>query len=548
MATMTGGVAAARALRAEGIDTVFGIVGTHNFQIFDGLFQTEGMRVVTARHEQGAGFMADGYARATGRIAACVVVPGPGLTNIMTAMGQSYSDSVPFITLTGQNPVDRLDRELEDFHELRRSIEVASTVTSSARRVARGADIPGAVRDAVRLMRASRPRPTFIEIPMDVLGGTHDVPELAPIEDYPRPGGSDVAIGAAAGVLRGVRRPLILAGGGVIAAGGSAALRRLAERLGAPVITTCHGKGAIPDDDPYAIGDGWGRLTFFDELLKRADSCVAIGTRFSVVNDFWQGAKLPDPLIHIDLDPKVINQLRASTVGIVGDARNVMERLLAELGDGSPPAPWCDVEAERATRRREVRRAAGPVVDILDSIRANVPRDAIVADDLCLPGYWGGPALDVYEPRTYFHPGMYGTLGYGLPAAVGAAIGRPDRVVVAMAGDGGFMYTSQELATAVQQRARVIAIVFNDNAYGALKLWQDRFTDGRQVGVRLHNPDFAKLGEAYGAMGIRLDSYRQLGPAVARAVEHGGPVVIECPLDFDLDKYLPPWMPGVGER
>ena len=543
MARLNGGHAAARSLAAEGVEVVFGIVGTHNVHVFDGLHDLPDVRVITVRHEQGAGFMADGYARATGRIAACVVVPGPGLTNLLTPLGQAYSDSVPILAIAGQNPSPRLELGLEDFHELRGSVGVAGALTASAVRVASAAEIPGAIREAVRVMRSRRPRPTFVEIPLDVLGGEQEVELLPPAEDHPRPGGSPEAIERAARLLGAARRPIILAGGGVISAEASGALGALAERLGAPVITGCHGKGALPDDHPLVLGDGWGRLDFFDELFAQADACLAVGTRFDVVTDFHQGARLPDPLVHVDIDPNVINQLRPATVGIVGDARLVLERLADALGPRAGGTSWCDVGEVRAHKRRALERAAGPALGLLDAIRAAIPRDAIVVDDLCLPGYWAVPALDVFEPRTFLHPGTYGTLGYALPAAIGAQIGRPDRPAIALCGDGGFLYTSQELSTAVRERVNVVAIVFNDNAYGALKLYQDRLFDGRRIGVDLRNPDFARLAEAYGARGVKLGASAELGPALARAVEQGGPTVIECPLDFDLSTFRPPWMP-----
>jgi acetolactate synthase I/II/III large subunit len=542
VARMNGGQALAQALRVEGIGVVFGIVGTHNVQIYDGLYDLPDVRVVTTRHEQGAGFMADGYARATGRIAAAVVVPGPGLTNVMTPLGQAYLDSVPFLAITGQNPSHRLDRGLEDFHELRNSVGVAGAVTASAARVGSADRVPEAVREAVRIMRSRRPRPTFLEIPMDVLGGEQEVELLSPAEDFPRPAGNPEAISRAAKLLGASRRPLVVVGGGVISAEAGEALRQVAERLGAPVVTTVHGKGAIPDDHPLAVGDGWGRLDFFDELFAQADSCLAVGTRFDIVSDFHQGAKLPDPLIHVDIDPTIINQARTAAVGIVGDARLVLERMRDELPSPDATGSWCDVDAVRAKKRAALERAAGPVLGLLDAIRGAIPRDAMVADDLCLPGYWAVAGLDVYEPRTFFHPGMYGTLGYALPAAIGAQIGRPDRWAVALCGDGGFLYTSQELATAVQERVNVVAIVFNDNAYGALKLFQDRHYRGRQIGVELRNPDFAKLADAYGARGVKLRASSELGAALAEAIDRGGPTVIECPIDFPPSSARPPWM------
>ncbi|MCC6174486.1 MAG: thiamine pyrophosphate-binding protein [Chloroflexi bacterium] len=542
MPRLTGGQAVARALRAEGIDTVFGIVGTHNALIFDGLVDIPDLRVITTRHEQGAGFMADGYARATGRPAACIVVPGPGLTNLMTPLGQAYLDSVPILAVAGQNPLPVVERRREEFHELHASLTVTASVTASAARLESPTDAPQIIRDAVRLMRTSRPRPTFVEVPLDVAAAEAEVEPLPPAEDFARPGGSIEAIARAADLLGAARRPLVIAGGGVIAADAGRVLRVVAERLGAPVIMTGHGRGAIPDDDPLSLGDGWGRLDFFDALLAEADATLVVGSSFEYVSDFSRGAKLPDPLVHVDIDPTAIDRHRHATLGIVGDARLVLERLLANLGSASTPAPWCDVAAARAAKRRAIERAAGPVIGLLDAIRANVPRDAIVADDLCLPGYWAVIAMDVFEPRTFFHPGMYGTLGFAFPAAIGAQIGRPDRKAIALCGDGGFLYTAQELATAVQQGVDVVAIVFNDNAYGALKLFQDRHQQGRRIGVELRSPDFAQLAEAFGARGVKLRASADLGPAVADAVGRRGPTLIECPLDFPLDSILPPWM------
>ncbi len=542
MTRLRGGQAVARALRAEGIDTVFGIVGTHNSLIFDGLTDLTDLRVVTARHEGGAGFMADGFARATGRPAACIVVPGPGLTNLMTALGQSYLDSVPVLAVAGQNPLPTLERRLEEFHELHGSLQIAGSVTLSATRLTSPADAPGAIREAVRLMRTGHPRPTFVEVPLDVAGAEAEVEMLPPVEDFPRPAGDIEATKQAAGLLRQARRPLIFAGGGVVAAEASSALRAVAERLGAAVITNGHGRGAIPDDDHYCLGDGWGRLSYFDALFADADATLVIGASMDYVTAADRGAKLPEPFIQIDIDPAAIGRHRAATVGIVGDARLVLERLADELGDTTPAQPWCDVNAVRARKRAELETAAGPVLGLLDAVRAALPRDAIVADDLCLPGYWALVALDIYEPRTFLHPGMFGTLGYALPAVIGAAIGRPDRKAVALCGDGGFLYTSQELATAVQEQVDVVAIVFNDNAYGALKIFQDRHHGGRRIGVELRNPDFAKLAEAYGANGIKLRASSDLGAAVADAIGRRGPSVIECPLDFDLARFRPPWM------
>jgi acetolactate synthase-1/2/3 large subunit len=358
----------------------------------------------------------------------------------------------------------------------------------------------------------------------------------------PRPRGDRDAIRRGVELLQRSRRVVLLAGGGVIAAEAGPALREVASLLGAPVIMTVHGRGAVSDDDALSLGDGWSKLDVFDGFLSQADACLAVGTNFETVTDASRGAKLPRALVHVDIDPTAIGRHRPAEVGIVGDALVVLEQMRAELGSLPRRRPWCDVEAVRSDKRAGLARVAGPVIELLDALRSALPRNAIVADDLCLPGYWSPLALEVFEPRTLLHPGMFGTLGYALPAAIGAQLGRPDRLAVALCGDGGFLFSGQELATAVQQRVNLIAVVFNDSAYGALKLYQDRVRRGRRVGVDLHSPDFAKLAEAYGAHGTRLRSSDELSPAVADAVQRGGVNVIECPLVGEVARVPPPWL------
>jgi acetolactate synthase-1/2/3 large subunit len=380
-------------------------------------------------------------------------------------------------------------------------------------------------------------------VPLDVAAATEEVEELAPSEGMPpRPGGDPHAIRDGLELLKRAQRPVIFAGGGVISAEAGPSLREVARLLGAPVIMTVHGRGAIPDDDLLSLGDGWSKLDVFDGFLAQADACLAVGANFETVTDVSRGGRLPQALVHVDIDPTAIGRHRPAEVGIVGDALLVLERMRTELGSTPPRRVWCDVEAVRAEKRAGLARVAGPVLDLLDALRSVLPRDAIVADDLCLPGYWSPLALDVFEPRTLLHPGMFGTLGYALPAAIGAQIGRPDRVAVALCGDGGFLFSGQELATAVQQRVNLVAIVFDDAAYGALKLFQDRLRSGHQVGVDLHSPDFVKLGAAYGAHATRAGSPDELALAVGEAVQRGGVNLIEYPLVGDILRVPPPWL------
>jgi thiamine pyrophosphate-dependent acetolactate synthase large subunit-like protein len=546
MQRMTGGRAVVESLRVEGIEHVFGVVGTHNVHLFDGLFDEPAIRAITTRHEQGASLMATGYARASGRIAACFTVPGPGVTNALTGLGMAYSESTPLLLVAGQNPLAMLERERGIFHELPNSLSVAGSLTGFATRVSEVTDIPSAVRHAIRVIRYQRPRPAYIEVPLEVLANEAEV-QLLPPESFTRPGGNQAAIDRGAQVLREASRPIVFAGGGVASAQAGDQLRRVAERLRAPVLTSAYAKGVIPEDHPLALGDGWGRLDdLYAEVLDRSDAALVVGARFDVISDAKHGARFPERLVQIDLDPTTIGQHRLVEVGILGDAAAVLqalaERLPARAGAGSPEASWLDLDDFRKRKREWLAERTGPVLQICDDLRAALPRDTIFVDDLTLVGYWAPVLIEVYQPRTLIHAGTYGTLGYALPVAIGAKLACPRQPVVAICGDGGFLYTAQELATARAEGLDLVVLVFNDNAFGALQTYQDRVLEGRRMGSDLVNPDFVKLAEAFGIEGTRVQP-DQLGPAVRRAVEAGGTWLIEIPFSPPQPYSVPPWMP-----
>jgi acetolactate synthase-1/2/3 large subunit len=511
MQRMTGGRAVAAALKAEGIEHVFGIVGTHASPLFDGVFDDPSIHLVTVRHEQGASLMAAGYARASGKIAACFVVPGPGLTNALTGMGMAYSESAPLLVFGGQNTLAQLEREGGHFHELANSVGVAGSVCGYSTRVSTPSDIPKVIREAMRAMRCQRPRPAYIEIPLDVQSGEADV-ALLPPEQYSRPGGDPASVARAAEALKSAKRPFVFAGGGVANAEATQPLVRVAELLGAPVVTSVFGRGAISDRHPLALGDGWGRLNLYDELLTQADLALVVGQRRSV------------------------------EVGIVGDAASVLDALAAQLASGKERPCWFDAAGFLRRKQALMVERAGPVLRLIEDLRAALPDDTIFVDDLTLVGYWMPLLLQAYRPRTLIHPGTYGTLGYSLPAAIGAKLACPKQPVVSVSGDGGFLFTMQELATARAQNLDLIVLVFNDNAFGAIRKYQDRMFDGRHIGSELVNPDFVKLGEAFGAKSVRVEP-NDLGVAVRRAHEAGGLWVIEIPFAPEGPATMVPWMP-----
>jgi acetolactate synthase-1/2/3 large subunit len=541
MTTKSGGQLLAEALAAEGVQHVFGIAGTHNCALFDGLLHTPSIQPVTVRHEQGAAMMAAGYARASGRVAACFVVPGPGLTNALTGMGQAYSESAPLLMVAGQNALPQLDREGAHFHELQDSLAVARAVSGYTARVASAAELPRAVREAFRLMHTRRPRPAYIEVPLDVQTARTEAVAL-PVERYVRAGAEAAAIARAVDVLSSARRPFIFAGGGVESADAVEALARVAQRLRAPVVTSVFGRGAISDRHPLALGDGWGRLPLYQELLEQADAVLVVGSRIDVVSDVDTGGRFPSRIVQIDIDPMIVGQRRPVEVGIVADARAALEALAASLPAAAPPACWFDLEGFRARKRAWLEERAGPVLDIIDQLRASLPDDAIVVDDLTLVGYWIPVAFETYQPRTSIHPGTYGTLGYALPAAIGAKLACPDRPVVSISGDGGFLFSLQELATARALNLDLVNLVFNDQAFGAIRTFQDRVFGGRHVGVELANPDFVRLGEAFGVNAARVPP-EGVGRAVREARERGGVWLIEVPFAPAGSVNMVPWMP-----
>jgi acetolactate synthase-1/2/3 large subunit len=403
------------------------------------------------------------------------------------------------------------------------------------------ADIPGVVREAVRMMRSQRPRPAYIEMPLDVQNGQADVTLHPHVEDV-RPAGNPDAVARAADALRSAKRPFIYAGGGADNPLAEPLLTRLAEVLGAPVVTSIFGRGAISDRHPLALGDGWGRFDLYDDLMQQADLVLVVGSRIDGVSDASGGTRFPQRVIQIDIDPLIVGQRRAVEVGIVGDSALVLAALVDALGSEEATHSWFDADGFRQQKRARLAQQTGPVLPLIESLRAAVPDDTIFVDDLTLVGYWMPLMMETYQPRTLIHPGTFGTLGYSLPAAIGAKLACPGQTVVSISGDGGFMFTGQELATARALNLDLIALVFNDNAFGAIRKYQDRMFGGRHIGSQLANPDFVKLGDAFGVNSVRVEA-GEVGAAVGRARDAGGTWLIEVPFAPDGPETMVSWMP-----
>ena len=526
MPRMTGGQAAVEALVAEGVRTVFGIPGIHGLALFDALHDATGIRRITTRHEQSAAYMADGYARASGEVGVCLTSTGPGAINSLAAMGTAYADSIPVLNIFTQAPSTSIGRERGYLHEVRDQITMFSQVTGWTAGARNVTAIPALVHEAMDRMRTGRARPAAIEMPKDVLDATGDVTFLRPGQPV-RQSGDATQVAAVANALRESRRPLIWAGGGVAAGEASSELAQLAEVLDAPVITSVMGKGAVPADHPLHLGSQ-GLLSPVQEYLDGCDVLLAIGTRFTEIDTAGWTLRLPETLVQIDVDPAEIGRNYPASLSVVGDAKLVLGQVLEAVGEGStaPTGRAQDVAKVRAQVRRDLVDRSPEGVHLMDEIGSAVPSGAIFANDVCTAAYWGWMLLEVDRPREYIYPWGFGTLGAGLPLGIGAKVARPDKAVLAICGDGGFLYTAMDLATAVQFGINVVALVVNDNRFGILEPQQmDRF--GRTTMTELKNPRFASMAKSFGAHGVTIDGLEEVGPALRDAFAAERPSVVE---------------------
>ena len=533
MPTMKGGQAVVNALGREGVEVVFGIPGVHTLEIYDALYDRSQIRTLVARHEQGAALMADGYARASGRVGVALVITGPGVTNAATAIGQAYADGSPLLVISSE--VDSRHSGKGNLHELKDQLGMTRAITKWSARAESVAEIPAIIHEAHVRAMTEWPGPVHVEIPIDVLGAEGDA-DLPPVCLPTGRAASDHNLEQAASFLRDSQRPFIFAGWGVTAADANAELQALAERLGAPVLTSPTGKGAIPDDHPLSLGAAWRPESAIAELMEGADLVLAVGTRLGGMET--RGWSLPMPkLIHIDPDPANIGKGYSTELGVVGDPKTV----LGQLVDALQAHSGVDRSAKVAKARDEIvahLHERSPEMDrLLRDIRQQLDRDAIVSVDMTIPTYWAATYMPVYEPRTFIDPYNFMSLGCGLPLGIGAKIARPDRQVVVLCGDGGFMFTVQEMATAVKYGLDMTIVLFNNDCYGAIRRNQQRRFDGRVIDADLVNPDFVKLAEAFGIPAVRLPSTAELGTALQGALQAKELRLIEVP----IHALAPPW-------
>jgi acetolactate synthase-1/2/3 large subunit len=534
--TRTGGEWVVEALRAEGVRHAFGIPGVHNLAIYDALLGQSEISHILARHEQGAAFMADGYARSSGRPGVVVVTTGPGATNTLTPLAESYSGSIPILVLMSDIPSALIGKEVGALHEIPNQIDCFKPVCRWAETIGEGAAIPGAVQGAFHLLRTGRPGPIALSLPTDLLAAKIEG-TLTPPGRGRRPPCDVRLIEEAARRLNEARRPLIVSGGGVVASEAGAELLAVARSLRAPVITTVMGRGILPETDPLWLGVLPNRRAT-QAALEAADVILAVGCRFA--HRSTKGLLLnlsvsaDQQLIHLDLDSTVMGKLFAPALGIVGDARDGLGALVAALGPGPGRSEW---DWSWIGEQREARspRYTAEVDRLIRILRSALPPEAVVVNDQTGINYWMEWHFPVLGPRTFLYPVGSATLGYALPAAIGAKVARPDRPVVAVIGDGGFLFSVNELATAVKYQLPIIFLVLNDHRYGAIK-WLQETIFGRWGEAELVNPDFPALAHAFGAEGHRVEGLEALPRALGKALEFPGPTLLELPMAVD-----PPW-------
>lgn len=521
----TAGRAVLETIRGYGVDAVFGIPGTHNLELYRPLADL-GIRVVTNRHEQGSGYGADGWAQQTGLPGVVITTSGPGLQNAMSAIGTAFCESRPLLVLS---PGVALGAEFADvgtLHETKDATAMVGAIAEWSRRVTSAAEAVDAVHDAFALFRTGRPRPVHIEIPLDVLEAPAGVPAEArrPRPLPPRASGDPAALAEAVRLLVGAERPVIVAGGGSTDA--SHELTAIAERLGAPVLTTLNGKGVVDERHPLSLGSNL-RLAAARAVAEDADVLLVVGSKLGEAELWAPRLDARGAVVRIDISPAQLDKNLAATVGLVGDAAAVTGELLRLLP--ADHRPERDVTAERAAIERETRETAPETVALAELIAEALPDDAIVAGDSSQVVYMAlGSVLRSPRPHTLLYTPTYATLGYGLPAAIGARVAQTEHPVVTVIGDGALMFCVNELVTAVEQRLDVTIVCVDNGGYAEIR--QNEVDRGMEpVGVDLVQPDWAALATAFGAQGRRVDEQSDIVPSIRDAIATGGVQLVHLP-------------------
>lgn len=537
---MSGGEAIVQSLLANDVDTVFGIPGAQTYPIFEALarFQSR-IRTIGTRHEQAAAYMAYGYAKSTGRPGVYSVVPGPGVLNTMAALCTAWGANVPVLCVTGQIPRDAMGKLRGHLHELPDQIAALQTLTKWSVRIERAADAPEIINEAFRVMTSGRPGPVSVEMCWDDMAQNEMVGLLPRAETDEPPTVNAAEIAAAAKLVKNAKRPIILVGSGALHAGD--AVLELAETLQAPVSAFRGGRGVVAEDHELGVSS-----VAAHDLWRDSDLLIGIGSRLEMPYMRWSnpmGAVVnplaPPHLIRIDIDPLEMSRL-VPHAGIVADSVDGCRALTKAVKKGYKPRPTAltDIAKSKVWAEEKIQEIK-PHVDYLKVIREVLPRDGFFVEEINQIGFTSTFALPIYEPMTYVTCGFQGNLGFGFQAALGVKVAHPDKIVISVTGDGGFMFGVQELATAAQEQIGLITIVMNNSAFGNVRRDLRRIYKRQPMVAEFENPDFAALAEVFGIDGYHVDSPAGLKDALEVAIEKGGPALIEVKIDRNTEKS--PW-------
>lgn len=530
------------ALLKEGVKIVFGYPGGAVIPLYDVLYDTPEIKHVLTRHEQAAAHAADGYARATGGVGVCIATSGPGATNLVTGIATAYMDSIPLVVLTGQVPTSMIGNDA--FQEANIT-GITYSITKHNYLAKEVDELPRILKEAFYIARTGRKGPVLIDLPKNVLTGETSVPyrEEVQIRSYnPNYKGNPKQIKRAAAAIDESERPVIYAGGGVISSGASSELVEFSRRTNIPVTTTLMGLGAFPEDDPLSLKMlGMHGTRYANYAVSDTDLLIAVGARFDdritgKISEFALHAKI----IHIDIDPTAISKNVRVDIPIVGDAKNILSQLLSAAQKGKKRESWHQKIREWEKKYPLKYELGGDLKPqyVVEMIYKVTEGKAIIATEVGQNQMWAAQFYQYTKPRTFISSGGLGTMGYGFPASIGAQIGRPEKIVFDIAGDGSFQMNIQELATVVNYKVPVKIAILNNGYLGMVRQWQQLFYKSRYSQVNLEgHPDFVKVAEAYGVEGIRVTKPEEVEPALKKALNIAGPVVLDFRVSREENVY-----------
>ncbi|MCF7982052.1 MAG: hypothetical protein K9K86_08705 [Pseudomonadales bacterium] len=542
MTELTTAQAMVATLEQYGIDTLFGVPGAQTYDLFDAIGSSS-IRLIGARHEQATAYMAFGYAKSTGKVGVYSVVPGPGMLNATAALCTAYGAGAPVLCLTGQVPSEFIGSGKGALHELPDQLATLRSLTKWADRINHPEQAPALIAEAFRQMLSGRQQPVALETPWDVFGQRADVCLQPDRGEIVQPALDLNSIQAAVDLIKEARHPMIMVGGG--AQGCSAEIRELAEWLQVPVVSFRSGKGLVSDEHALGFNCAQG-----SRYWPQTDLLIAIGTRMELRWARWVGPDQPTAVkvIRLEIDPQEMDR-HPVDVPIIADAKESVKALLEAVREDVRQSVSREAEfsAIKQAVQIEIEKNVQPQLSYLQVIRDVLPRDGFFVEEISQMGFASWFGFPVYQPRTFVTGGYQGTLGFGFPTALGVKVANPDKAVVSVVGDGGFMFGVQELATAVQYGINLVTIVFNNSAFENVRRDQQRFYGGRLQGSVLQNPDFVRLAESFGVTGYRIDSPIGLRSVLDKALQQDQPALIEVEIKTGSEgspwKYL---MPGTA--